>query len=90
MKKLKGVVPPMITPFDKEGMKGDMESCRITQFRVNRLREIMYFVKSTQLAVYAMLQIRGVIEAFPRSPFVPAGESEKAEIQRALAEMEMI
>jgi dihydrodipicolinate synthase/N-acetylneuraminate lyase len=47
----------------------------------------MYLARSTQLAVYAMLEIRNVMKAYPRSPFVPATEEEKANIHKALDEM---
>jgi dihydrodipicolinate synthase/N-acetylneuraminate lyase len=71
-------------------MKSDFEACRRTQFKVNRMRDIMYLARSTQLAVYAMLEIRGIISAFPRSPFVPAGEQEKLRIRQALTELEVL
>jgi dihydrodipicolinate synthase/N-acetylneuraminate lyase len=74
----------------EEGMKSDFEACRRTQFKVNRMRDIMYLARSTQLAVYAMLEIRGIISAFPRSPFVPAGEQEKLRIRQALTELEVL
>ena len=45
----------------------------------------MYLARSTQLAVYAMLEIRGILKAFPRSPFLPASGAEKARIAEALA-----
>ena len=41
-----------------EGMANDFEAKRKTQFEVNRIRDIMYLAKSTQLAVYAMLELR--------------------------------
>jgi dihydrodipicolinate synthase/N-acetylneuraminate lyase len=68
----------------REGMEGDFEACRRTQFEVNRLRDVMYLARSTQLAVYAMLEIRGVLRAWPRPPFVPATEEEKGKIHQAL------
>jgi dihydrodipicolinate synthase/N-acetylneuraminate lyase len=74
----------------EEGVKSDFEACRQTQFKVNRMRDIMYLARSTQLAVYAMLEIRGIITAFPRSPFVPAGEQEKLKIGQALTELEVL
>ena len=71
----------------QEGMRNDFEACRRTQFEVNRLREVMYLARSTQLAVYAMLEIRGVITAYPRSPFVPATAEEKKGMRKALDEL---
>lgn len=68
----------------REGMDNDFEACRQTQFEVNQYREVMYLARSTQLAVYAMLEIRGIIRAYPRSPFVPATDEEKDKIRKAL------
>jgi len=39
------------------------------------------------LAIYAMLEIRGIIKAYPRSPFVPATQTEKDSIKFALKEL---
>ncbi|MBN2324818.1 MAG: dihydrodipicolinate synthase family protein [Spirochaetes bacterium] len=71
----------------EEGMSNNIEQCRKTQFQVNELRDVMYLAKSTQLAIYTMLELRGVIKAYPRSPFIPAKEKEKREIEVALKEM---
>ena len=73
-----------------EGINNDFEACRKTQFIVNELRDVMYLAKSTQLAIYAMLEIRGIIKAYPRSPFVPAEENEKEEIKKRLIELGVI
>jgi len=74
----------------EEGMKSDLTACRETQFKVNRMRDIMYLARSTQLAVYAMLEIRGILATFPRSPFVPARQEEKGKIKKALVELEVL
>lgn len=79
--------PEICSRMWEQGMASDVEGCRRTQFRVNELRDIMYLARSTQLAVYAMLQIRGIVTAYPRSPFVPAGGQEKRRIEKALAEL---
>jgi dihydrodipicolinate synthase/N-acetylneuraminate lyase len=71
----------------REGMDNDFATCRETQFKVNELREVMYLARSTQLAVYAMLEIRNVMKAYPRSPFVAATKEEKANIHKALDQM---
>ena len=71
----------------REGMDNDFEACRQTQFGVNELRQVMYLARSTQLAVYAMLEIRGVTAAFPRSPFVAATAEEKKRMEEALARL---
>ena len=73
-----------------EGMEGRYDDCRQTQFQVNELRDIMYLAKSTQLAVYAMLEIRGIVKCYPRSPFIPASEEEKKEIRLRLKALNMI
>jgi dihydrodipicolinate synthase/N-acetylneuraminate lyase len=79
--------PELCQQMYQEGISNKIEECKKTQFKVNRLREIMYFARSTQLAVYAMLEIRGIVTAYPRSPFVPAGKEEKKDIQNALEEL---
>ena len=81
---LGNVFPEICRKMYEEGMRNDMEQCRETQFKVNNLRDIMYLAKSTQLAIYAMLENRGIINAYPRSPFVPASEQEKKEIKKQL------
>ena len=73
-----------------EGMEGRYEDCRETQFMVNEVRDIMYIAKSTQLAIYAMLEVRGVLKCYPRSPFIPATEAEKAQIRERLVELKLI
>jgi dihydrodipicolinate synthase/N-acetylneuraminate lyase len=82
--------PEICRRMYEEGMRDDVGQCRKTQFEVNRLRDVMYLARSTQLAVYAMLEIRNVIKAYPRAPFVPATEKEKAGIREALSAMGMI
>ena len=79
--------PEICQKMWQEGMKGDLDACRKTQFEVNQMRDIMYLASSTQLAVYAMLEIRGVIKAYPRSPFTPASEKEKNDIKEALIQL---
>lgn len=73
-----------------EAMNKEYEKLRETQFKVNELRDIMYLAKSTQLAVYAMLEIRGILKAYPRSPFIPAAEAEKEEIKQRLIALGML
>jgi len=87
---LGNVYPEICRQMYIEGIEGDYQACRKTQFKVNRLREIMYLARSTQLAVYAMLEIRGILKAFPRSPFVPATEEEKEKIKKELKNLNML
>jgi dihydrodipicolinate synthase/N-acetylneuraminate lyase len=82
--------PEICSQMWQQGMANDMESCRNTQFKVNKLRDVMYFARSTQLAVYAMLEIRGIVTAYPRSPFVPATKQEKERIEQALSELAVL
>jgi len=76
--------PEICKKMWRQGMDGDMEACRKTQFTINEIRDIMYLAQSTQLAVYAMTEIRGICKAYPRSPFVPATPKEKNSIKREL------
>jgi len=87
---LGNVFPEICGKMWKEGMAGEFDACRKTQFEVNKLRDVMYLARSTQLAVYAMLEIRGVIKAFPRSPFIAATTEEKQNIKKALDSMGML
>lgn len=87
---LGNVFPEICQKMYQEGMANDNEACRKTQFKVNKLRDVMYLAKSTQLAVYSMLEIRGIIKAYPRAPFIPASQEEKENIKVSLQEMGMI
>lgn len=82
--------PELCKKMWTEGMEGRYEDCLKTQFEVNELRDIMYIAKSTQLAIYAMLEIRGVLKCYPRSPFIPASEEEKTHIRSRLQALNLI
>ncbi len=69
---------------------GDPEELLRTQLLVNEAREIMHLAGATQVAVYAMLEIRGVVEAFPRAPFLPATGAQRAAIRSALMQAELV
>jgi len=84
------VFPELCVQMFEQSQRGDYEACRQSQFKINRLRDIMYLAKSTQLAVYAMLEIRGVVSCYPRKPFTPATPEEKANIKAKLEEMHML
>ncbi len=81
---LGNALPEICQKIYQEGINNQFEECRKTQLLVNELREAMYLAKSTQLAVYAMLEIREIIKAYPRSPFIPAKNSEKEAIRERL------
>ena len=71
-------------------MTGRYDECRETQFKVNEIREIMYLARSTQLAIYAMLEIRDIVRCYPRAPFIAATENEKKAIKQRLKEMNLV
>lgn len=81
------VFPDMCRKMWKQAMDGDREGSVRTQFEVNKLRDIMYLARSTQLAIYAIADILDIVKAYPRAPFVAATEEEKAKIRVALTEM---
>lgn len=76
--------PEICRKMYEEGIAGDYEACRTTQFQVNEMRDIMYLARSTQLAIYAMLELRGIVKCSPRAPFIPATDGEKAAIGERL------
>lgn len=82
--------PEICRKMYEEGVSGNYENCRKTQFEVNEMREIMYLARSTQLAIYAMLEIRGIIKAYPRAPFIPATEKEKIAIRGRLHALNLL
>jgi dihydrodipicolinate synthase/N-acetylneuraminate lyase len=84
---LANAFPEICQKMYKEGMAGDYEACRQTQFEVNKMRDIMYLAKSTQLAIYAMLEVRGILKCYPRAPFIPATDAEKKAIREELLKM---
>lgn len=82
--------PEICRKMFQEGMAGDIEACRKTQFEINEMRDIMYLARSTQLAIYAMLEIRGIVSCYPRAPFIPATDEEKANIRERLRTLHLI
>ena len=82
--------PEICRKMFEEGIRGDFEACRKTQFEVNEMRDIMYLARSTQLAIYAMLEIRGIVSCYPRAPFIPASDEEKAHIKARLQALGLV
>ncbi len=78
------VFPELCVKMWREGMNNDFAQCRQTQFLVNKIRDIMYLAQSTQLAIYAMARIRGIVDAFPREPFLAASKEEVSAIHQSL------
>ncbi|HTU00894.1 MAG TPA: dihydrodipicolinate synthase family protein [Candidatus Sulfotelmatobacter sp.] len=64
--------------------QGELERARALQEQVNELRDIMYLAKSTVVAVYALLKLRGVCDAYPREPFIPLGDKELGAMREEL------
>jgi dihydrodipicolinate synthase/N-acetylneuraminate lyase len=81
------VFPELCHEMWQQSMDGEQEAGLKSQFRINKIRDIMYLARSTQLAVYAIAEIKGIIKAYPRSPFIPATEEEKKQIRNALSEL---
>ena len=81
------VFPDLCRKMWTQAMNGEYTECVRTQFEVNKLRDIMYLARSTQLAVYAIAEILDIIRAYPRAPFVAATAEEKDNILAALKEM---
>jgi len=76
--------PEICVDLHRAAMNREAERALALQWRVNELRDVMYLAKSTVVAVYALLQIRGVCEAFPREPFIPLPEREVAAMREML------
>ena len=87
---LANAFPEICEKMYMESKKGDFEACRETQFKINKLRDVMYLAPSTQMAIYAMLRIRGILECYPRKPFNPATEQQVEDIRHALVSMKII
>jgi dihydrodipicolinate synthase/N-acetylneuraminate lyase len=76
--------PEICVDLYKAATQFEMERARTLQAQVNELRDIMYLAKSTVVAVYALLKIRGVCEAYPREPFIPLPDAEVAHMEGGL------
>lgn len=81
------VFPELCREMWKLSMQGDLASALQKQFLINKLRDIMYLARSTQLAIYAIAEIKGILKAYPRAPFVSASAAEKENIKKALVEL---
>lgn len=84
------VFPELCAKMYDYSMKGENEQAVKMQFIINKLRDIMYLAGSTQLAIYAIAEIRQIISAFPRKPFLPPSAEEKEAIKKAIIELEVI
>lgn len=84
------VLPELCEKMWHESMDGQADEALQTQFVINKIRTILYLARSTQLAIYAIADIRGIVKAYPRAPFIPATDAEKAAIDRSLRELGVI
>ncbi|MDY6866854.1 MAG: dihydrodipicolinate synthase family protein [Chloroflexota bacterium] len=78
------VLPELCHTMWQQSMDGKRAESLESQFKINKIRQIMYLARSTQLAVYAIAEIRGIIKAYPRSPFIEATSEEKGRIREEL------
>lgn len=76
--------PEICVDLHDAATKCEIPRAQALQARVNELRDIMYLAKSTVVAVYALLKIRGVCEAYPREPFVALGDRDVAAMREKL------
>jgi len=81
------VFPELCHDMWQQSVDGEIETSLKTQFLINKIREIMYLARSTQLAVYAIAEIKGIITAYPRAPFIKASAEEKGKIKKALIDL---
>ena len=87
---LGNVFPEICKKMFNETESGEFEKAKDTQFKINRIREIMYKASSTQMGVYAMLKIRGIISSYPRSPFINASQKETEAIRNELENLGLL
>jgi len=78
--------PEICVDLYDAAIKREAERALELQWRVNALRDVMYLAKSTVVAVYALLKIRGICDAWPREPFIPLSDRETARLRDALIE----
>jgi len=79
--------PEICVELFEAGINGDLKRCREIQKKVNSLRDVMYSAGSTIVAVYTMLEFRGVVKAYPRSPFIQMGADRKNQFKEKLIEL---
>lgn len=84
------VYPELCGEMYRQSMAGEREAALKSQFRINKLRDVMYMARSTQLAIYAIAELRGIMTAFPRAPFIPATKQEKENISEGLRMLNLL
>jgi len=78
--------PEICVDLFKTGINDDIVKCREIQKKVNALRDLMYSVGSTVVAVYNMLEFRGIVKTYPRNPFIQMKPDEKNKFKNKLIE----
>lgn len=81
------VFPEICRGMWEKSVKGDAAAALADQFFINRIRDVLYMARSTQLAIYAIAEIKGIVTSIPRAPFIPATSEEKRNIEKALSDM---
>lgn len=84
------VFPELCREMYEASMDGDADKALRLQFEINELRDIMYMTRSTQLAIYAIAELRGIMTAQPRAPFIAATAEEKANIAAGLKRLGLL
>ena len=84
------VFPELCENMYQLSIQGKAEEALKIQFKINELRDIMYLARSTQLAIYAIAEIRGIIKAYPRAPFVKASDVEMKNVRDGLERIGVI
>lgn len=87
---LGNIFPEICTDLYDAAMNGKLEEARELQLKVNGLRNIMYQAGSTMVAVYTILNMRGICEAYPREPFAAISEETKQKMQQDLTAYGML
>ncbi len=87
---LANAYPEICSEMYRASVDGDRKKAKELQFKINELRDIMYLAKSTQMAIYAFLELRGVLKCYPRQPFNPATKEQKEKIKKELEKLGML
>ena len=85
---LANAFPEICRKMFDESQNGDYEACKKNAVsRLMRFATSCTWRPSTQLAVYTMLELRGIIQSYPRKPFQPATDEQKRAIGDSLRTM---
>ncbi len=87
---LANVWPEVCVDLFEAVVQNRIDEARDIQIKVNRIRDIMYMAKSTVVAVYTMLALRGICEVYPREPLLPLSEEDTRRIKIELEKIDML